>query len=369
MNNITYVFSQNRRQNYINNKIEAREFYYGVDFLGKDNHIEIIEFEKSNNPFLELIDRVISKLLSLPFYSSKLTNIKNFKTIIKTDHLFLVNEGVGMSSIFLLIFSKIFNRNLKVSLFVMGLYSKKLNFANLKFFHNLLIKFLIFYIDNVLFLGKAEMKQAIKLHRKKTSSKFKFVPFCVDDEFWLCNEKYENRKKDQIIFVGNDSNRDYELLIKIVKKLPNFKFIIVSSSNALDNLKLPNVEIYKGSWGNSEISDSKLRDLYEHSKLSIIPLKDSFQPSGQSVALQSMSLGIPVLITKTKGFWDSSLFDNEENIYFIDSSKEAVWAELINNLYRNEESLNHVSKNARNTISDNYSLKLFFNSLLKVLKN
>ena len=104
MKYITYVFSQNRYQNYFNNKIEAREFYYGVDFLGKDNHIEIIEFEKSSKSFLELIDRVISKLFSLPFYSSKLTNIKNFKTIIKTDHLFLVNEGVGMSSISLLSF-------------------------------------------------------------------------------------------------------------------------------------------------------------------------------------------------------------------------------------------------------------------------
>ena len=368
MKNITYVFSQNRYQNYFNNKIEAREFYYGVDFLGKDNHIEIIEFEKSSKSFLELIDRVISKLFSLPFYSSKLTNIKNFKTIIKTDHLFLVNEGVGMSSIFLLIFSKLFNRNLEVSLFVMGLYSKKLNFANLKFFHNLLIKLLIFYIDNVLFLGKAEMEQAIKLHRGKTFNKFKFVPFCIDDEFWSSNEKYENRKKDQIIFVGNDSNRDYKLLIRLVKKLPNIKFIIVSANTALDNLKLQNVEIYKGSWGNSDISDSKLKGLYENSILSIIPLKDSFQPSGQSVALQSMSLGIPVLISKTKGFWDSSLFENEENIYFINSSKEDVWVELINNLHNNEESLNYVSKNARKTIIENYSLKLFFNSLLKLLK-
>ena len=369
MKNITYIFSQNRYENFINSKIEAREFYYGVDFLGKNNHIEIIEFENSNNLLLEFIDQVISKLLSLPFYSSKLTNIKNFKTIINTDHLFLVNEGVGMSSIFLLIFSKLFNRNLQVSLFVMGLYSKELNFSYLKFFHNLLIKFLIFYIDNVLFLGKAEMNQAIKLHGKKTSKKFKFVPFCIDDDFWSSDEKYEKRQKDRIIFVGNDSNRDYELLVKIVKKLPNLKFIIVSSNTMLINLKLSNVEIYKGSWGNSNISDSKLKELYKKAKLSIIPLKDSFQPSGQSVALQSMSLGIPVLISNTKGFWDNSLFDNEKNIYFMNSSKDVDWAELINNLFKNEESLNHVSKRAHETIANNYSLKLFFNSLLKILKS
>ena len=35
-----------------------------------------------------------------------------------------------------------------------------------------------------------------------------------------------------------------------------------------------------------------------------MPLVETLQPSGQSVALQSMSMGLPVLITKTEGFWD-----------------------------------------------------------------
>ena len=36
--------------------------------------------------------------------------------------------------------------------------------------------------------------------------------------------------------------------------------------------------------------------------------KRKFQPSGQSVALQSMSLGIPVMITETKGFWQKEVY-------------------------------------------------------------
>ena len=69
--------------------------------------------------------------------------------------------------------------------------------------------------------------------------------------------------------------------------------------------------------GSEEISDSDLRDLYLESKLSIIPLKESFQPSGQSVALQSMSLGIPVMITDTQGFWQKDIFLDNENIIYI----------------------------------------------------
>ena len=39
----------------------------------------------------------------------------------------------------------------------------------------------------------------------------------------------------------------------------------------------------------------------QESKITIIPLKNTLQPSGQSVALQSMANGTPVLISKTDG--------------------------------------------------------------------
>ena len=48
-----------------------------------------------------------------------------------------------------------------------------------------------------------------------------------------------------------------------------------------------------------------LKEIYDKSFISLIPLKDSLQPSGQSVALQSMSMMVPVIITKTVGFWDT----------------------------------------------------------------
>ena len=52
--------------------------------------------------------------------------------------------------------------------------------------------------------------------------------------------------------------------------------------------------------------------MYENSKLTIVPLKNSIQPSGQSVSLQSMSMNTPVIITKTDGFWDSKYFRHKK---------------------------------------------------------
>ena len=56
----------------------------------------------------------------------------------------------------------------------------------------------------------------------------------------------------------------------------------------------------------NKISDLELKSLMEEVGLSIIlPIYESTtQPSGQSVALQSFAMEIPVLITKFKGLWD-----------------------------------------------------------------
>ena len=56
-----------------------------------------------------------------------------------------------------------------------------------------------------------------------------------------------------------------------------------------------------------------LKDLYHNNRLTILPIKNTYQPSGQSVTLQSMAVGTPVLITKTEGFWDKNNFIDKKN--------------------------------------------------------
>ena len=369
MKNITYIFSQNRKISYTNSSSYAKDFYYGLHNFdnNKDNEIEIIEYSEKKSflyPLLLVFDKVMNKFLSLPFYSSKLTNSENLKKFLKTDYLFLVNEGVGFSSIFLVLVAKIFKR-LKVSIFVMGLYSKKLRYKSFKFIHFFVIKLLVLSADNMLFLGKSEHEKAINTH-KKYAEKFKFLPFCIDTEFWTNSTKKDIAKNEHIIFVGNDGNRDFKLFLKLAYELTEFNFIVVSSNEAFNKVNLPNVKIYDGFWGNKELTDSDLRNLYLKSKLSLIPLKESFQPSGQSVALQSMSLGVPVMITKTSGFWEKEIFVNNENILFVDDFEYKSWVDRIYKSFNDNSTIRKISKNAKNTVHNNYNLKKLYDYLNEI---
>ena len=132
--NLTFVFVHGRKNPYEKNLIEAREHYYTLPLYDeKENNINVIEFEENKSTLSSLvyyIDRVFNKFLSLPFYMHQLCNIKNYKVLRKSDHIFLVTESTGFSALPMLILLKLF-RKVKVHLFVMGLYSKKLKYNNL----------------------------------------------------------------------------------------------------------------------------------------------------------------------------------------------------------------------------------------------
>ncbi len=363
MNKITYIFSGGRI-NKANSNSYAEEFFYGYKYL-KDKHhnnISIIEFNNISG-FLNKIEHKLSKAFSLPLYIFSTINKKNLKSIKETDNLILISESAGFASLLPLIFFKK-KYNIKTYMFVMGLYSKKINYKILKIFHNALISLLVSHLDKLYFLGIEEYN--IAKNRIKKHEKLVFKPFHIDCEFWNSKDLL-NSDKNHILFIGNDGNRDFNLLINIAKLMPDKKFIFVSSNDKLLNLELPNVTVLRGSWKDGLMSDLDLKKIYHDSKLVILPLKKSTQPSGQSVALQSMSMGIPVLITKTNGFWDKVKFIDNENILFESSSNPDSWVNKINYLFKNTELLNKISENSSNLVKENYNMKEFNKYLEKEL--
>ena len=367
---LTFVFVSGRKDLYVNDLIEAREHFYTLPLYDKQKYnINVIEFESDDskkNNFLYAIDRIFNKFLSLPFYMHKLTNKKNYKILKKSDHIFLINESTGFSVLPMVRALNLFKKsNAKVHMFVMGLYSKKLKYKKFKFLQNFVINFLVNSLDNLFFLGKGELERAKKI--KNNHEKFHFVSFSIDQDFWTSNTSSDLRNKEKIIFVGNDGNRDTKLLLEIAKFFNNFKFIFVSKLESLKNIELDNVKVLGDGWAKEGLNDKELKSLYLDARLTILPLKESSQPSGQSVALQSMSLGTPVLISETEGFWDKDLFRDNKEIFFISDNSLNGWIYKIKDLYDNLELLEKVSINATNLVREKLNLNEFHKTVKTII--
>jgi glycosyltransferase involved in cell wall biosynthesis len=238
----------------------------------------------------------------------------------------------------------------------MGLLGKP-NESKFKYItNNLFLKLLYFSINKFVFLGKGEYDLAKKIYGKN-NTKIYYMPFAVDTEFWSEDSPSE---KEGILFVGNDGKRDYQLLVELVKEMKDLQFTFISDFKF--NYSAKNLNIIQGNWHEQLLSDDELRNFYMNAKLTILPIKETFQPSGQSVGLQSISCKTPILVSKTKGFWGDENFANKYKVNFVNNNNVEEWSAAINNInnfYKRYELSNEDTFNFHNE----YNLENFAQNL------
>ena len=216
----------------------------------------------------------------------------------------------------------------------------------------MIIKFLCLFIDKIYFLGLGELNNAKKIHNNNLTKLI--FSFHIDTVFWSDNSQVQ---ANNILFVGNDGNRDPEKFISAVKDLKNEKFVAVSNLDNFKNINEDNFTLYSNETFGRKLTDTELKKIYTESKLVVIPLKESYQPSGQSVALQAMSMGVPVLITETKGFWDPYNFKDNKNIFFVTKSSNDEFTKKIIELISDKELLEAVALREMRPLKNIYQLK------------
>ena len=81
----------------------------------------------------------------------------------------------------------------------------------------------------------------------------------------------------------------------------------------------------------------------------VIPLKNSPQPSGQSVCLQAMACGKVVILTRTDGLWSNETMRDSENVKFVPPGDKKALMDAIKQLVRDSWQRNKVGNSARET--------------------
>ena len=219
--------------------------------------------------------------------------------------------------------------------------------------------------NRVIFIGKGELNLFSNLI-KNFSHKYEYLPFSVDTKFWnSIGKKTDNI--ENILFIGNDINRDFEFMNLFSSSNKQYNFYFVTSNDLLLNAESVNVKKIKGDWRKQVISDENILNLYLDSDLVVLPIKETTQPSGQSVALQAMSTGTPVMITKTEGFWDPNLFIDLKNIFFVYENTLEAWQKKIYELNENPELIYEVVKNGKDLIREEHNIDDFSKKLLEKL--
>lgn len=359
---ILYIFGPGRLQKISNENFQAKEFFYGYFDLNNKHKLNAIGASKSTSnrkgarQGLHYYDRFIVKLTSFPSYSTEIVTIKNIKNYSKSEIAVFTSDALFISFLPIVFFYKIIGKKINNIVITMGLLGKPPVKKFKKITNKLFLKLVHFSADKFVFLGKGEYELAKKLYGEN-NSKICHIPFSVDTEFWSRNTKKE---KEGILFVGNDGKRDYELLVKLVEEMKDFNFTFVS--NFKFNYSASNLKIVKGNWHEQLLSDEELRNYYMNAKLTILPIKETYQPSGQSVGLQSISCRTPILVSKTKGFWGDEYFVNKYRVNFVNNNNVDKWSKAINTILNSYKSF-ELSKEDTVDFHKEYGLEKFVQKL------
>lgn len=218
--------------------------------------------------------------------------------------------------------------------------------------------------DKIITLGLAENNKMIEIF-PNFKSKIQFIPFGIDIDFWKPN--VSETKDIDILFIGNDMRRDYDLVHNLTIGLPDLTFVLVSKN--MGNRQFgKNVVYHNGSWRDEGLSDAQVRRLYQRAKILINPIKPTFQPSGQSVTLQAMACGVPVLISKFKGFWEPTYY-NKTNIYVVKNNTVEEWKTAIGSLIENNTNRLEMGKRGHELTKEHYTSKIMVGKYIQIVNS
>jgi len=321
------------------------EFLYGMNFFDKQQYkIEYIIAPRGEKRkgftklswFLEFPFARITKI-GLPseiysLYKEKLN---------QADYIICINDQISLGILFWKLFGKL--KKQTVFCIIMSLPERIKYFRwcwPIRWFINAMLK----QATTILTLSNFVQKDFIN-DFKLDSKKVKTFYFGTDLNFW--KPMPEISKQNFILSIGNDMNRDYQTLIEALPENIHLKII---TKKKID-IQNKNIEIL------SDISDEKLRELYNQCLFVVIPsIKLKNESSGLSCALQAMACKKPILISYAPPM--AELFENNKHCIFYDASNREALRKKIITLYSDNDFQNQLAENAFNHVQRFSNIKM-----------
>ena len=191
-----------------------------------------------------------------------------------------------------------------------------------------------------------------------------YVPFGVDTRFWRPAEG-GYISGDYVLAIGNDANRDWKTLVAAWDEtLPPLKII----SNLPVPPVPPNVEVIRGDWRKQTLTDQAILKLYQRALCVVVPLRNTIQPAGQSVCLQAMACGRPVVISDIAGLWDRTQFVDRKHWWLARPGEVCSLRRAVGEVIAGAERLDKSTEtHTRVIINDKFSTREMAASIEKLL--
>jgi glycosyltransferase involved in cell wall biosynthesis len=188
-----------------------------------------------------------------------------------------------------------------------------------------------------------------------------FVPFGVDiDRF---RPLPDGRAVVDVVSVGADPRRDFELLAVVAARHPEVTFHIVASADHARSLAAapPNVEL------ETNIALETVRDRLAAARVVALPVRDNAYSGATTVLLQAMAMAKPVVVSRTEAIVRGYGLEDGVNCRLVDPGNVDAFERTLLETLTGADAAISLGIRARETVERSFSWERYTDALWDVL--
>jgi glycosyltransferase involved in cell wall biosynthesis len=203
-----------------------------------------------------------------------------------------------------------------------------------------------------------------ELSRELPGQPIHLLPFGVDETFWTPGPCEPS--SPFALAIGNDRHRDWAALVAAWH--PEFPQLKILTSLPVPG-SAANIEVVRADWRHQHLSDAQIRNLVRQALFVILPLRQTVQPSGQSVCLQAMSCAKAVILSSILGLWDRQALRHEETCLLVPPSDAGALTLAVRRLLGDESLRRNIGEAARQEIVSRLNAQGMSQQMRRILED
>jgi glycosyltransferase involved in cell wall biosynthesis len=187
-----------------------------------------------------------------------------------------------------------------------------------------------------------------------------FVPFGVDTRSFGPSGR---EPETDVVSVGVDPRRDFELLVAVARRRPELSFRIVAGADRARTLgPLPqNVEL------ETDIPLQAVRERFVQARVVALPVRDNSYSGATTTLLQAMAMAKPVVVSRTAAIAHGYELEDGVNCRLVEPGDESAFEQALLETLTGAEAAASLGRRARQTVERSFSWERFTDTLWEVL--
>jgi glycosyltransferase involved in cell wall biosynthesis len=189
----------------------------------------------------------------------------------------------------------------------------------------------------------------------------RFIPFGVDLKAF--SPDHVREPQSDVVSVGADPRRDFELLTTIAARHPELRVAIVATADRARSLRpLPaNVTI------ETDVSLERVRERLGSARVVALPVQANSYSGATTVLLQAMAMAKPVVVSRTEAIADGYGLEDGVNCRLVEPGDVDAFERTLLETTTGADAAVSLGIRARETVERNFSWERYTDTLWEIL--